>query len=368
MNILFYTPLNTRSRDIESQSIEFEKEGHSIFLLTLSPRHILHQKFESYGHHAASTESSFTSSYITMLQRLLRFMVFCNRNRIDLVYSHLEPANFIAVLGQFLIKAKVVICRHHVDFARLSGFDHNFSYRLTYKLAKDIIVVSRLAKDYMVREEGVNEGKIHEIDLAYNFDLYGPIDRQEVQEIRRRYKAQIVLLTVGRLDPHKRPELSIQLVRQLIDMKKDVKLLILGDGALFQALQSKANELGVSDRVFFLGYVNNVLDYMAASDFLVHPSISESSCITVKEAGLADLPPIVCEGVGNFDEIFKNGYNGFLIKKDDFVNSSAFVIQDQSENKENIKRIGSNLRASILERFDIRKVTHLYERMFHHLR
>jgi len=365
VNILFYTPLDTRCRDIESQAREFERNGHSIFLLTLSPQGVLHENFQSYGYRVEATRSTSRFTYFSILRRLTRFIGFCNRNSIDVVYAHLEPANFVAVLGQYFVKARIIVCRHHSDFARLTGFDRNFSYRLTYRRAKDIIVVSKRAKEYMIKEEGIRQEKIHYIDLAYDFALYEPVNQEKANEIRHRHRAEILLLSIGRLNSFKRQVLCIHLVKQLAEKGLNIKLLILGEGELEGDLRKEATTLGVTDRVYFTGYVNNVLDYMAASDFLVHPSISESSCISVKEAGLAGLLPIVCQGVGDFDDYICHGENGFLVPRQDFVKASILIIKKNEGNSTIRKSAGEKLRRTVLDRFDIRKTAPYYETTFH---
>jgi glycosyltransferase involved in cell wall biosynthesis len=365
MNILFYTPLNTRCRDIESQAIAFRKKGHSIFLLTQSPHALLQDNFSGYGFKTESTASSSRFAYLALIQRLLKFTWYCWRNRIDVVYAHLEPANFVAVLGQFMVKARIIICRHHMDYARLNGFDNDLSYRATYRLANDVVVVSRQAKQHMVTEEGIKEDKIHFIPLSYDFALYGSAEPETVHAIRKKYAADILLLTICRLTWLKRPEVSVQLVKKLRDAGHDAKLLILGKGELQEELETQVRLLGLTEAVFFTGYVDNVLDYMAASDFLVHPSVSESSCISVKEAGLVDLPVIVCRDVGDFNDVIEHNKNGFVVEKHDFVDSSLRLIQQYVANKEALARIGANLHAAVYDKFDIKNALPYYEKMFH---
>jgi glycosyltransferase involved in cell wall biosynthesis len=365
MNILFYTPMNTRCRDIESQAIEFRKAGHHIFLLTQSAFGSLHESFAAYGYTVSSTEFFFNLSPANLLLRVFKLMWYCWSRKIDLVYAHLEPSNFIAVVAQYFIKSRVVICRHHLDYARLSGMDQYLSYKLTYKLAKDIIVVSPQTKRYMIKEEGVSESKIHAINLSYNFDLYEPPNPVKVIEIKSFYPSDILLLTVGRLSDLKRPQLSIQLLYELRKTNLNAKLLILGEGELMDDLKKDVNDLNLSAQVFFPGYVNNVLEYMSASDFLIHPSISESSCISLKEAGLVALPAIVCKGIGDFDEVLEDQRNGFLVDKDHFIDASFAIVQRHFQNKAELERIGEALRRDVRNKFDIRNVAGYYETTFH---
>lgn len=364
MNILFYTPLNTRSRDIESQAIEFQKKGHAIFLLTQSHQGPLHSNFASYGFNVSAAVISSKFSYVNLIMQLYNFIMHCWLNKIDVVYAHLEPANFIAVIGQFFTKARIIICRHHMDYAKLHRFDNDLSYRITYKLAKNIVVVSRQAKEYMVREEGVAQEKIHHIPLSYNFSLYRQHRDDTVSEIKSRYTADVLLLTVCRLTQFKRPEISIELIRQLKQRGINAKLLILGKGELEEKLQHLIQN-GLQENVFLTGYVENVLDYMAAADLLVHPSVSESSCISIKEAGLVRLPVIVAEGVGDFDDIIEHRKNGFRIKSSAFVDQSLDIVRLFITDKEMFKAIGTNLQRTVLDKFDIKGVAEYYEGNFH---
>jgi glycosyltransferase involved in cell wall biosynthesis len=239
MKILFYTPLNTRCRDIESQAAFFTGQGHSIFLLTQNTVGVLHRNFSGYGYQTEADESSSRFTSLRILKRMRKLIWFCTANRIDLVYAHLEPCNFVAVLSQYFIRARVVICRHHVDESKLYPFGNDLSYRLTYQLANHIVVVSDHAKRYMVSEEGVDESRITHINLAYDFGLYELPDSVNVQRLRATLNADFVLLSVCRLTRYKRPELSIEVLKRLLEFGLSIKLVLLGRGELQYALEEK---------------------------------------------------------------------------------------------------------------------------------
>lgn len=357
--------MNTRCRDIESQAMAFSNLGHNIFLYTQSSHGELHDNFRGYGFIAHSTSTMSRIGVINILLRIYGLVTYCWRNQIGITYAHLEPSNFIAVISQFMVRSRVVICRHHSDFARLIGMDSSLSYRLTYWLAKDIIVVSDRAKKYMINEEKVPASKIHHIDLSYNFDLYDVPNKKSVEEIKSLYKSDILLLNVGRLNKLKRPQLAIQLIFELVEKNFDAKLIILGEGELNEELLSNVVDKGLEDRIHLLGYVNNVLDYMSAADFLIHPSISESSCISLKEAGLAELTPIVCKGVGDFDSVIENERNGFTVNQNEFVHASIQTITKYKNDKNKLQNIGEALHTDILNKFSIKNVIPYYENVFH---
>ena len=365
MNILFYTPLNSRCLDIESQAIEFSKRGHRIFLLTQNESGLNHQMFESHGFNVYDTSSEIFSGRLRTVSRLVRLIRFCWKYKIDLIYSHLEPANFIAVIAQYFIKSRVIICRHHVDAAKLYSFENDFSYRLTYKLAKDIIVVSKRAKDFMVHHEKVNSNRIHVIPLSYNFDLYEPISQENVEVILKKYPTDILLLSVFRLTKYKRPFLSINLVKELIRDGIKVKLVILGQGELASKLKEQVVSEGLGNSIYFEGYVNNVQEYMTAADVLVHPSVLDSSSIVLKESGIVNLPMIACHDVGDFDEVIENGVNGFLVDRDNFVMQAKSIIKQYISDKASLRNIGKASEVNVRNRFSILDAKDYYQRCFH---
>jgi glycosyltransferase involved in cell wall biosynthesis len=365
MNILFYTPLNTRCRDIESQSIEFKKKGHRIFLLTQGSDGELHANFSAYGYTvAADRKYSSNTKWLTLI-RCIALIRYCSKFNIDVVYAHLEPANFIAVLAQYFIKGRVIICRHHVDEAKLYPFGKDLSYRLTYALAKDIIVVSERAREYMIGEEKIPAKKIHVIKLSYDFALYAQPDRNDAHEIRSGHPCEFLLLSVFRLTRFKRPELAISVVEKLLKEGINIKLIILGRGEEQDRLNDYIKTKNLQSNVFLKGFVSNVFDYMVAADLLLHPSLLDSSSITFKEASLVGLPMIACDKVGDFSDVITSGFNGFLVDPDKFVEQSTLIIKEHIGRSELLKTMGERSRQFVLKTFDIKQNAHYYERVFH---
>ena len=79
---------------------------------------------------------------------------------------------------------------------------------------------------------------------------------------------------------------------------------IIGTGPLTAELKGLAEELGVSDRVRFLGFKKNVYDYMAHCDALIMPSLHEGLPYTVLEAMSLGLP-VIASRVGGLAEVLE---------------------------------------------------------------
>lgn len=361
MRILFYTPLHTRCRDLESQAAAFKAQGHSIHLLTLCGKGPLHDNFSGYGHEVSFQSVDMNSGVGMIFYRWISLVAFCWRHKIDVVYAHLEPANFVAVMARLFVRARVIICRHHIDEARLYKFDKSLAYRLTYRFARTIIVVSEHARKYMMEQEGVPAHKIHVIPLAYDFNLYEKPNPEEVRKLREQTQGKLHLVDACRFTEFKRPFELLKLATLLVDRKIPFRLTILGQGDLAERLNQGIDELNLREHVVLPGYVNNVLTFLAASDLLVHPSLLESSCITVKEAGLVGLPVVVCRGVGDFDDTLTSGRDSFMVDANDFPNQAAELVDRLHKDAVPFRAAGENLRQNILSRFDISRVSSLYE-------
>lgn len=361
--ILFYSPFNQRSRDTESLMLAFKNQGHRVLSLSQGEGVLINEFLNSKGVQACSHVVRSSSGWWYYLQHIIFLIKFCWHEKVQIVYSHLEPANFVASIGQFAIRARVFICRHHIDEAKLYKFDKKISYRITYQLAKEIIVVSNHAKQYMISEEGIPSKKIIHINLAYDFKLYSNPSHLEVKEVRDQYSCDVLLTAALRLTKYKRPEIAIDTLSMLLDKGIDAKLVIMGQGDMVGLLHHKLDALNLSERVFLVGFVPNPLTYMQAADFIIHPSILDSSCVTIKEAGLLSKPVIVCDGIGDFKDYIIHGKNGFLVNPDLFAAEGSDIIMRTKDNKLYLNDLGANLKTSVSRLFDINHIIHSYSQL-----
>ena len=78
---------------------------------------------------------------------------------------------------------------------------------------------------------------------------------------------------------------------------KDIKLILIGDGILKKDIGSEC----ISENVFFMGYKNNVADYLQISDLYVSTSMQEGLPVNILEALAVGLPVIASNCRGNRD-------------------------------------------------------------------
>lgn len=126
-----------------------------------------------------------------MLQNLLFLVRYCRKNKIDIVFSHLDPANSISVIAQYFLRTRFYIVRHHADDNILNGTHRSLFQKLLYKLSKRIIVVSNLARQVMIENEDVQAAKIQVIPPLYDFNQFEKPDRASIENLEAKYPQKL---------------------------------------------------------------------------------------------------------------------------------------------------------------------------------
>lgn len=121
------------------------------------------------------------------------------------------------------------------------------------------------------------------------------------------------LVSVGRISGQKGFDLIPEMARKL---EKPFEWLIVGDGPTRDALQAKADQMGVGEYVKFIGQRENPMPYVKAADIVVIPSRFEGWGMTLSEA-LVLGKPVVATDLPVFREQVTDGVNGLLCPLDD---------------------------------------------------
>jgi len=89
-----------------------------------------------------------------------------------------------------------------------------------------------------------------------------------------------------------------------------------GEGPERAGLEALATELGIAERVHFLGYRDDIPQLLAACDVFALPSLYEGSSLAVLEA-MAAGRPVVSSAIGGTDELIDDGVDGLLVAPGD---------------------------------------------------
>jgi glycosyltransferase involved in cell wall biosynthesis len=124
--------------------------------------------------------------------------------------------------------------------------------------------------------------------------------------------ARPLVLTPARLDAQKGHEVLLEAIAEV----PDALFLLAGEGPERARLETRAEALGVADRVRFLGRREDVPELLAACDVFALPSLYEGSSLAVLEAMAAGIP-IVSSAIGGTEELIEDGRGGLLVAPGD---------------------------------------------------
>ncbi len=166
----------------------------------------------------------------------------------------------------------------------------------------------------LLREQGLRtpgEALSNGIDLT-RFSP-GPRDEGMRQTLGLPTKVPLALV-LTRLMEEKRVHILLQAMQHL---QAPVHLVVAGTGPDAKALQTLAQQLGISQRVTFLGFVpdEQLVPLYRLADFFVMPSVAELQSLATLEAMACGLPVIAADA-GALPELVKPGQNGYLFQPD----------------------------------------------------
>ena len=145
----------------------------------------------------------------------------------------------------------------------------------------------------------------------------------------------------------------------------DLELLMVGDGPLRPELEALARELGIADRVHFLGIRRDVATLLSAADAFALTSVSEAASLTLLEAMATGLPVIVT-AVGGNPEIVRDGIDGLHVPRGD-ATACATAIAKLFGELGLIAKLGANARTLVREKYRLEQTIAAYFGMYRRL-
>lgn len=214
-----------------------------------------------------------------------------------------------------------------------------FGKKWLYPKSAGFIAQTQRAANYKVKHFG------NKLNIAIIPNAVKKMIHQEVAE-------QHQILCAGRLSYEKGPDRALKAFAKIND-KSDWKLVFAGNGPMHDELEKMAQDLGLADKVSFLGKVNNIDKLMSESAIFVLPSRLEGFPNALCEAMSIGMPCICFDSIATEDFI-EHQKNGFVVKENDIDELSQTIemlMNDAALRKEignNAKEIAQQLDASVI--------------------
>jgi UDP-glucose:(heptosyl)LPS alpha-1,3-glucosyltransferase len=213
---------------------------------------------------------------------------------------------------------------------------------------KKIIVASNVAKKELIFCYGVLPNKIEVIPLGVRIEEFHPKKKYIYgNEIRKKYDIssdEYVLFFCGQ--DFERKGLAFVLKAMHFVKNDNIKLIVAGKGEndRMSNVRKMVVNLGLEEKVIFVGSTNRVDLYYAASDAFVLPTLYDPFGLVLLEAMASGIPVIVSRKAGA-SELIQDGIGGFILKHPTDYEELSTKIRILATNRTLSKSMGSQARA-----------------------
>ena len=242
---------------------------------------------------------------------LARFWWFLWRRRYGIVVASQFPSHYVARLMCFPTLGRRVFAMQRTNLTRLKPGYRRLE-RICALWTRRIICVSSAVADGLHELCGVPYKRLKVIHEGYEL----PADEAPPHDLQERLRGCFVYGCVANFNPGKRQHVLVDAFHAARQSRRDVRLVLVGDGDTRKETEARVRELGLTDLVIFTGNVDNPNAYYPLFDAFVYPSISEGMGGAIVEARLHRLP-VICADVRPMNDYIRDAEDGLLFVPDD---------------------------------------------------
>ena len=236
------------------------------------------------------------SGGLSLIQKLLyaplqyiRLYRAIKKEKIDILISFMERANIFSVI----LKGKFRRIPTIHDFLSRSlkerpSLFHKLAPHVFYRLFKkrpDLwVCVSKAASTDFAKTFNIDPDRVKTMYNPLDLDRATSLAREPLEDKYRDLLKGNSILHVGRIDKQKGHWYLLRAFSRVLETLPDAKLILLGDGELRDYAESLANDLGIKEKVHFLGIHDNPFKFMLRASVFVLNSLWEGLPTVLVEA------------------------------------------------------------------------------------
>ena len=235
---------------------------------------------------------------------------------LEILHVHYAiPHAYAAYMAKQMLKekgidVKVVTTLHGTDIT-LVGSHPNYKTAVEFSINNSDVVttVSESLKRDTLRLFNIKK-EIKVIHNFIDFEQYPEIGSEECLRHTIANENERIIIHVSNLRPVKRAADVIDIFYK-IQQEIPSKLLVVGEGPDRENIECQARDLGILDKVLFMGNSNEVNKLLCYSDLFLLPSETESFGLAALEA-MAARTPVISTNSGGLPEVNIDGVTGYL--------------------------------------------------------
>ncbi len=306
------------------------EKGHEIHFITSGVPFRLDKVYSNIYYHQVEVNNYSVFQYPPYDLSLANKMAeVAKRVKLDILHVHYAiPHAICAFLAKEMVGGndlKIVTTLHGTDITVL-GYDHSLSEMIRFGIEKSDAVTAVSVDLIKQTEQLLHTTK--RIEPVYNFIDNRVYYKKECGCLKQEYNIaehEKVIIHVSNFRSVKRvPDVVRSFARTLEHV--DAKLLLLGDGPEYSKVCQLVKELGIRDKVLFLGNQKHVADFLSISDLMMLLSEKESFGLVLLEA-MACQVPVIGTNAGGIPEVIDNGRTGYICEVGDIETISAKAVE-----------------------------------------
>ena len=284
-------------------------------------------------------------------------------NEIELWHAHYAiPNAACAILGRYMLQPdqrfKIITTLHGTDIT-LVGADPSFFRTTKFAMEKSDAVTA--VSKWLTKETQKEFQLDRPVHTIYNFLNEEKFPPEAAPRCTLADDNEKIVMHISNFRPVKRVTDVVRVFKKILD-EIDAILVMVGDGPERMSAVGVAKQLGISDRIKYLGTYENIENILPCADLVFQPSEHESFGLTPLEAMACEVPVLGTRS-GGIVEVVEHGVTGYLAEVGDIDMMAQYALEILTDEERAVEmgRMG-RIRAS--ERFSKSEIIDQYESLY----
>jgi glycosyltransferase involved in cell wall biosynthesis len=232
------------------------------------------------------------------------------REKFDIVHAHMSATNFYALFFASLNGCKIRICHAHATYGNQNGMKLVFFKCMAFLsklMSTNYMACGKKAAEFQFGKKALKDNRVYILNNAISLDKYKfTEERRTTIRSELNLGDKLCIGHVGRFCVEKNHLFLIDIYNEIKKMYYNSKLLLIGDGELYNDVRKRVSEYGLEEDIVFAGSISNPEDYYMAMDVFTLPSLTEGFPVVLIEAECAGVPCFLSNNIDRTCDISKS--------------------------------------------------------------
>ncbi len=343
--------------------------GHEVHFISYALPYRLNEFSENIFYHEVKVPEYPLFEYppyaLSLATKIADIAIF---EKLDILHVHYAiPHAISAVLARDMINGehplKIITTLHGTDIT-LVGADPSFTRITRYGINQSNAVTA--VSEYLKEQTIKIFQPAKPIRVIPNFIEEHPQQQRKCEHLRKRLapENEAIIMHLSNFRPVKRVQDIVDITKKVAETMP-VRTVLIGDGPDRPMVEQRARELGVADKIVFMGKQENIYLLLSVADIFLMPSESESFGLAALEAMSCGIP-CVTSNAGGLPEVNLHGKTGYLASVG-AIEEMSYLVLRLLKDDELRKKMGRNAREHAAKNYHTSSIIPQYLKLYENL-